>query len=103
MSRVWSSNLNLKKEREFELDRFPLLTPGLSQGCCRDCGRWEGPVEGRRGRDGDFELRTLCCCYLHTWSGRDQLCQPTEAPRSFGGANRLIKMSSLKDKMQGNK
>lgn len=70
MSRVWSSNLNLKKEREFELDRFPLLTPGLSQGCCGDCGKWEGPVEGRRGRDGDFELRTLCCCYHHMWSGR---------------------------------
>ena len=42
--------------------------------------------------DGDFD---------HTWSGRDQLCQPTEAPRSFGGAGYVSKsfnkMSSLKD------
>ena len=49
MSRVWSSNLNLKKEGEFELDPFPLLTPGLSQGCWGYYGRWEEPVEGRRG------------------------------------------------------
>ena len=59
------------------------------------CGGQEGAM------DGDFELRTLCCCYHHTWSGRDQLCQPTEAPRSFGGAGYVSKsfnkMSSLKD------